>query len=166
MGLFQQLFPNFLRKYFRRLANDLSSYETTKYKVSIVPPTPNGTSLRFHLGEQIKIHWQAPYSHSRRDWIGIYRVCISFYRCHLHKHSRDVIQVGANKSNLVTKTASLGCWAPVHDDEWDGDIPLDLDRPPSPGKDSQGEVVFKGDTLPWQVGKYEVSTFSRGYFTI
>jgi hypothetical protein len=60
----------------RRLANDLSSYETAKYKISIVPTSSDGT-LRFHLGEQITIRWQAPYLHSRRDWIGIYRVTIS-----------------------------------------------------------------------------------------
>ena len=44
---------------------------------------------------------------------------------------------------------------PVHDDEWDGDIPLDLVGFRSPAKDS-GEVVFKGDMLPWATGEYEV----------
>lgn len=57
----------------RRLANDLSSYETGKYKISLVPTSPDGC-LRFHLGEEIKVRWQGPYQHSRRDWIGIYRV--------------------------------------------------------------------------------------------
>lgn len=94
-------------------------------------------SLRFHVGEQIKVSWQAPYLHSRRDWIGIYKV-------------------GSNKSNLITKTTSSGMWQPVHDDEWDGDTPLGLDRPPTPGKDSQGEVTFKGGALPWVTGRYEV----------
>ena len=47
---------------------------------------------------------------------------------------------------------------PVHDDEWDGDIPLGLfDKPATPGKDSSsGVVAFKGDTLPWEAGQYEV----------
>lgn len=65
-------------------------------------------------------------------------------------------QVGANGSNLITKTTSMGMWVPIHDDEWDGDVPLGLDRPPTPGKSSKGEVVFKGNTLPWSVGRYEV----------
>ena len=52
----------------------------------------------------------APRHHSRKDWIGIYRV-------------------GANASALVTRTSSLGMWVPVHDDEWDGDIPRELQRP-------------------------------------
>jgi phosphatidylethanolamine N-methyltransferase len=48
-------------------------------------------------------------------------------------------------------------WLPVHDEEWDGDIPLGLDGPPSPQRDSESGVVsFKGNTLPWLVGKYEV----------
>jgi hypothetical protein len=48
-------------------------------------------------------------------------------------------------------------WVPVHDEEWDGDFPLALERPPTPEQDCDGHVVFKGDALPWQVGQYEVS---------
>lgn len=51
----------------------------------------------------------------------------------------------------------MGMWVPVHDDEWDGDIPLGRDKPIAPQHESEtGVVVFKGDALPWQVGKYEV----------
>ena len=33
---------------------------------------------------------------------------------------------------------------PVHDEEWDGDIPLSLNRPNRPDNDSEdGEVVFQ-----------------------
>ena len=46
-------------------------------------------------------------------------------------------------------------WLPIYDDEWDGDVPLN-------GSDSmtiedEGIVTFKGDFLPWNVGRYEVS---------
>jgi phosphatidylethanolamine N-methyltransferase len=51
-------------------------------------------------------------------------------------------------------------WVPVHDDEWDGDVPLGLDRPPTPEKHSKGEVTFRGDTLPWLVGRYEVKSYN------
>ena len=49
-------------------------------------------------------------------------------------------------------------WIPVHGEEWDGDIPIGLNRPiASSSKDfEEGEVVFKGDTLPWKTGQYEV----------
>lgn len=55
-----------------RVANDLTSYDTAKYKLSIVP-SEEGSS-RFHLGEPIRVKWHAPANHSRKDWIGIYRV--------------------------------------------------------------------------------------------
>jgi phosphatidylethanolamine N-methyltransferase len=56
----------------RRVASDLSSYDTAKYKVAISPSAAGNT--RFHLGEPIHVKWEAPQRHSRRDWIGIYRV--------------------------------------------------------------------------------------------
>lgn len=61
---------------FRRLADDLSAYDTEKYRVTVVPSSTTGNAS-FHLGEPIKIQWQAPFKHSRKDWIGLYRV--SFY---------------------------------------------------------------------------------------
>ena len=54
----------------------------------------------------------------------------------------------------MTKTSSMGMWVPVHNDEWDGDIPLDL-RESVTDSDS-GYAVFRGGALPWKVGKYEV----------
>ncbi|KAG9084240.1 phosphatidylethanolamine N-methyltransferase [Ceratobasidium sp. 370] len=76
-------------------------------------------------------------------WIGIYRI-------------------GANKSNLVTNVVSGGKWAPVHDDEWDGDVPLLLEQRPLT---DHGEVVFQKDQLPWQFryhhdGKYNVMSIA------
>ncbi|KAI0742935.1 phosphatidylethanolamine N-methyltransferase [Daedaleopsis nitida] len=132
-----------------RVANDISSYDANKYRLSIVSGA-NG-ALRFHLGEPIRIRWRAPNHHSRKDWIGIYRV-------------------GANASTLVTKTSSLGSWVPVHDDEWDGDIPLELQRPKR-GKDDlsefeEGEVVFKGSVLPWRTGRYEARYHHDGRYNV
>jgi len=47
-------------------------------------------------------------------------------------------------------------WVPVHNEEWDGDFPLGLDRPPLTRDLDDGQVVFKGNALPWSVGRYEV----------
>ena len=115
-----------------RVASDLSAFDTSKYRISLVPSSAG--TLRFHLGEPIRVRWRAPLHHSRKDWIGIYRV-------------------GANQSALVTRTSSLGMWVPVHDDEWDGDIPRELQRPvraAGPGSPvvEEGEVVFKASVLP------------------
>ena len=68
-------------------------------------------------------------------------------------------KVGANKSRQVTKTSSMGMWLPVHNEEWDGDVPLGYERAPGVHSDAhKGTVTFKGNTLPWIVGQYEVST--------
>ncbi|KIJ61193.1 hypothetical protein HYDPIDRAFT_183320 [Hydnomerulius pinastri MD-312] len=129
-----------------RVASDLSSYDTAKYKVSISPSQAG--NMRFHLGEPIQIEWEAPQRHSRRDWIGIYRV-------------------GANKSTLVTKTSSSGMWIPVHDEEWDGDVPLGTPRLPSRGLEPEtGSVLFEGSTLPWTVGRYEVRYHHDGKYNV
>jgi phosphatidylethanolamine N-methyltransferase len=53
----------------------------------------------------------------------------------------------------------MGMWAPVHDEEWDGDMPLELDRPLNDSK--SGIVTFKDNTLPWIAGRYEVSAIFR-----
>lgn len=48
-------------------------------------------------------------------------------------------------------------WLPIHDEEWDGDVPLGLARlPDSQGDSESGTVTFKANTLPWLVGHYEV----------
>lgn len=49
-------------------------------------------------------------------------------------------------------------WVPVHDEEWDGDIPLSSDPPVDNGQAlEEGYATFKGGALPWVVGRYEVS---------
>ena len=58
-------------------------------------------------------------------------------------------------------------WVPIHDEEWDGDIPLGLTRTSSTQIDAEnGTVVFKGNTLPWLVGKYEVRILCRSSPTL
>jgi len=55
-------------------------------------------------------------------------------------------------------------WVPVHDEEWDGDIPIGQEsqtsstanREDDASDEECGTVVFKGDSLPWTVGQYEV----------
>ena len=140
----------------RRVANDLSAFETDRYKLHVISRRPDG-ALRFHLGEQIKVAWQVPRHHSRRDWIGLYRV-------------------GANPSSLVTRTSSLGMWMPVHDEEWDGEIPINefslsssssLTGTESPDDDEvSGTVVFQGDGVPWTVGCYEVRYHHDGMYNV
>ncbi|KAJ6492894.1 phospholipid methyltransferase-domain-containing protein [Mycena vitilis] len=132
-----------------RIANDISSYDTAKYKFEALP-NPDG-SLRFYLGEPIRLKWEAPHTHSRKDWVGIYRI-------------------GANKSSLVTRTSSMGLWVPVHDEEWDGDVPVGCSRPAAGSSQNSdadnGVVTFKGNTLPWLAGRYEVRYHHDGKYNV
>jgi hypothetical protein len=64
-----------------RVANDMSLFDVGKYHLAVVPTNPDG-ELRFHIGEPITIAWRSPLEHSRRDWIGIYRVSLTLpYGC-------------------------------------------------------------------------------------
>ncbi|KAF7321133.1 Phosphatidylethanolamine N-methyltransferase [Mycena chlorophos] len=137
-----------------RIATDISSIDTTKYKLDAVPAADG--SLRYQLGEPIRLNWEAPQAHSRKDWVGIYRI-------------------GANKSTLITRTSSLGMWVPVHDEEWDGDVPLGLglglNAGPAAGSSKKadlasGTITFKGNTLPWIAGKYEIRYHHDGKYNV
>ena len=65
-------------------------------------------------------------------------------------------------------------WVPVHDEEWDGDIPLGLNGPCEnecgAKKDGaeleEGEVVFEKGTLPWQTGQYEIRYHHDGKYNV
>ncbi|KAJ3537122.1 hypothetical protein NM688_g6733 [Phlebia brevispora] len=130
-----------------RVASDLSQFDKSRYHVTVMPSSLEG-SQRFHLGEPIKVKWQAPSNHSRRDWIGIYRV-------------------GANVSSQVTKISSLGMWVPVHDEEWDGDFPLNLDQSQRTDDHSEeGEAVFQAGKLPWRTGRYEIRYHHDGKYNV
>lgn len=127
-----------------RVANDLDSYDSTRYGLNLRPSTfrpstPHASTSRapprFHLGEPITVDWKAPENHARKDWIGIYRL-------------------EANKSKLVTRVSSQGKWVGVHDEEWDGD-----QHDESLGEAKQknkGAVTFAGKRLPWTTGTYEI----------
>ena len=56
---------------------------------------------------------------------------------------------------------------PVHDDEWDGDVPIAFQDKKGASKDPEdGKVVFKGDVLPWHVGLYEVRYHHDGKYNV
>ncbi|GJJ14041.1 hypothetical protein Clacol_008298 [Clathrus columnatus] len=123
-----------------RVTSEALMLDRGQYQISV------GAKARFHIGEPITVHWHAPATHSKRDWIGMYRK-------------------GANKSTAVTKISSLGHWVPVHDDEWNGDIPVDVSQSRSPEK-YEGDVVLKGENLPWTAGSYEIRYHHGGKYNV
>lgn len=155
-----------------RVANDLSSYDTSQYRLDVhhsVCHDPHSSSklddhrlsmsptfikslgetpllLKFHVGEPITLTWTAPQNHSRSDWIGL-------YRC------------GSSTSRLVTRVASAGRWLPVCAEEWEGEVHIgskveesdheDLDTPVGKKSVAEGTMTFTGSQLVWSEGWYE-----------
>ncbi|WVN90038.1 uncharacterized protein L203_105271 [Cryptococcus depauperatus CBS 7841] len=117
-----------------RVASNISAYDTSCYSLHIAASSSSPV-LRFHVGQPIRVSWTAPSNHSRKDWIGIYRL-------------------GSCKSQLVTKISSVGKWMPIFEEEWNGNDPINPEERKSKGY--SGEVVFKGDHLPWLPGQYEL----------
>lgn len=57
----------------RYVADDLAGFDSNQYQIAVIPGE-SGNGTRFHVGEVIRVKWKAPSNHSRKDWIGIYRV--------------------------------------------------------------------------------------------
>ncbi|GAA6018038.1 hypothetical protein JCM11491_000043 [Sporobolomyces phaffii] len=151
-----------------RVATDLDSYDQTRYSLSLRPSslphpavphasTSSAPSLRYHLGESITLDWTAPTNHSRKDWVGIYRL--------------DAV----NKNRLVTKVSSQGKWVGVHDDEWRGDQYFEPSSSTTAGRDATeeeahalktGQVTFSGKKLPWRTGVYELRYHHDGKHSV
>ncbi|CAG8525641.1 12538_t:CDS:2 [Ambispora leptoticha] len=157
---------------YSRVADDVENYDLTRYSISLIPPSstsnttsmvPNTTqmksdklltppssplingidannkksnsssnSLSYELGSPIMIKWIAPQNHSRRDWIGVYKVT-------------------ANSSKLYTSISSNGRYLYVTLEE-DEDATFNKD---DVEEVKTGELCFRGDLLPWEIGTYE-----------
>ncbi|KAF9646144.1 hypothetical protein BDM02DRAFT_3181049 [Thelephora ganbajun] len=127
-----------------RVTNDLAGFDSDQYQMTVVPSGLKGCN-RFHVGEVIRVKWKAPSNHSKKDWIGIYRV-------------------GANKGKSVTEVSSMGMWVPVHRDEWDGETPLEIGI--STMNSKSGEVAFRDGRLPWKTGTYEIRYHHDGKYNV
>ena len=137
------------------MTTDNLNIDRTKYSLTLLPPVSSlSTSaredlstpapLRYSLGSPIHIRWTAPAGHSRKDWIGLYRV--------IDVDDRD-----------VTKIASRGKWLPVSRAEFDdgrSDGIIDIQED-STG--ANGEVVFSVNVLAWKCGVYEARYHHDGY---
>ncbi|GAA6002774.1 phosphatidylethanolamine N-methyltransferase [Rhodotorula paludigena] len=146
-----------------RVANpsDLASYDASQYSLTLRPSafpplvphasTSTAPALRYHLGEPIAVKWTAPANHSRKDWIGIYRL-------------------GANKSELVTKVSSQGKWLGVFDNEWRGNEYEGVEDEATKEEEKEGQqsgtVVFSGKKLPWRTGQYELRYHHDGKHSV
>ena len=165
-----------------RLAPDLAGYDPRDYSLEIegTPSASSRTSwqiemirraqanqqlpaefqtLSFEYGTPIKVRWTAPPNHSKKDWVGLYRVA-------------------DNGSREVTRIASHGRWVATNKDEYDSIICdcgiLTSDMPISGDcrRDGEnidyltGEMEFSGDKLWWTTGVFEFRYHHDGKYTV
>ncbi|CAO1637267.1 unnamed protein product [Jaminaea pallidilutea] len=127
--------------------------DRSRYSIRVqADSTANGSSRgRFHLGEPVSVQWSAAEGHSKKDWIGIYRVDRFG-----EKGSED-----REENRLVTRISSHGAWIGVDED---GDLHHGSESKTSASNGSaasgssaatRGQVVFNGKRLPWATGTYE-----------
>jgi phosphatidylethanolamine N-methyltransferase len=104
-------------------------------------------TLILEYGAPIKVRWQAPINHSKKDWIGLY-------------------MVADNQSRDVTRISSNGRWVATNPDVFDstraddGILVSDKLLPANPADEESsdcytGEVEFRGDKLWWTTGVFE-----------
>ena len=147
-----------------KLADDLRNYDMSMYKLAIVnkneepmmgPVDRAGyKSLIVPYGEPIRVAWEAPRNHSKKDWIGLYRIA-------------------DNASREVTRIGSLGRWVAVCPDQYDtkrADIGCVTTDFPGRNEDNEpifhGEVVFAAEKTFWLEGSYEFRYHHAGKHSV
>lgn len=91
----------------------------------------------FEYGAPIKVRWNAPANHSKRDWVGLYMVT-------------------DNRSRDFTEVSSLGRWIPISTGFYGSSDGIVTSDEPVPDSDLvRGEMVFEGDKLWWTQGTFE-----------
>lgn len=113
-----------------------------------VEKEPECEILLFEYGTPIKVRWLAPLNHSKKDWVGLYKVA-------------------DNSSREVTRVASQGRWLATNRDQYDsiisdrGILSTDEFLPgyrsdmKGPGGRFTGAMEFAGDKLWWTCGVFE-----------
>lgn len=115
----------------------LSERATGKESVSARVPKDVKTWV-FEYGAPIRVKWQAPANHSKKDWVGLYMVT-------------------DNRSRDITEVSSLGRWAPTSPSFYGTSDGVLVSDEAVAGKPNHvhGEMVFEGDKLWWTQGVFE-----------
>ena len=109
----------------------------------------------YEYGTPLRVKWQAPAKHGKKDWIGLYMVT-------------------DNRSREMTEVSSLGRWSATNAGAYDtftADASIVTPEHGVPGADPsnppmvEGEVVFEGDKLWWTQGVFEFRYHHAGGHT-
>ncbi|OLY82999.1 Phosphatidylethanolamine N-methyltransferase [Smittium mucronatum] len=128
------------------------------YKFDLIKgndPQEDESNNVYDLGEPIHISWEAPVTHSRKDWVGIYKITSNFFP-HVSTVSSQGNYVYIHPDDeLLTEFVNGDCFftgnalgvKSVKGKEDDGKLELNV---------FYGDAVFSGDSLPWEEGTYEM----------
>ncbi|KAF3938037.1 hypothetical protein ABW19_dt0200736 [Dactylella cylindrospora] len=135
---------------------DLSLYSVEVLSAKASPKPPGAaidafSPLSVTYGSAVKVAWTAPLNHSKKDWIGLYRV-------------------NDNSKRTVTGIASMNRWTAVSKGEYppfDEEAILISDKlcPADATHEAdyiRGEAVFEGHRLFWHTGVYEFRYHHNG----
>ncbi|KAK6350287.1 phosphatidylethanolamine N-methyltransferase [Orbilia brochopaga] len=145
---------------FSGLSDDVSKFDVSLYSIEILNakagPKPPGRSgdtfspLSVTYGSAVRIAWTAPKNHSKKDWIGLYRV-------------------NDNSLRSLTGIASMNRWTAVSRGEYppydeEAVVVADEVHPADDRHDEyvRGEAVFEGHRLFWHTGVYEFRYHHNG----
>ena len=174
------LFKHPTRITITRLEPDLAGYDLKDYSVEISGAHSSSSSihqsrsnntdgiarsqadstadfkpLKFEYGAPIGVRWTAPLNHSKKDWVGLYRVA-------------------DNASREATRVGSQGRWVATVRDQYDsstadqGILISDSRVSGRLRKDGEskdyftGEMEFSGDKLWWMTGVFEFRYHHNG----
>ncbi|KAJ5803213.1 Phosphatidylethanolamine N-methyltransferase [Penicillium pulvis] len=115
-------------------------------------------NLTFEYGAPIKVKWTAPLNHSKKDWIGLYRVT-------------------DNTSREVTRVSSQGRWIATNQGSYDNltcekgiltsDVVIKSSDQGREGHElASGEIIFSGDKLFWTQGAFELRYHHNGVHNV
>ncbi|KAF2829514.1 phosphatidylethanolamine N-methyltransferase [Ophiobolus disseminans] len=111
------------------------------------PRTSEFKTLALEYGAPIKVRWQAPVNHSKKDWIGLYMVA--------DNQSREVTRISSNGRWVAT---NKGVYHSTRAEE--GILVSDHLKTTGSSEDDASEVrtgvvEFRGDKLWWTTGVFE-----------
>lgn len=120
-----------------------SGQDTGKYSLNIATASRRGgtETLTVPFGAPIRVTWTAPANHSKKDWIGLYKIA-------------------DNSTRDFSRIASMGRWVAVCPDQYDAKVSdrgiITSDQHIASSADLVGgEVVFEKEKTFWKNGVYE-----------
>ena len=142
---------------FSRVETDMDGFDLNEYSLEILGYSSAGKSLSVPYGAPLKLRWTAPLHHSKKDWVGLYKV-------------------SHNPEPKVTAIGSQGRWIPTIPNHYDSplfdagcirsDVSCEREEAGKIKYYFSGEMEFSGDKLWWESGTYQFRYHHNGMYNV